>query len=87
MEVPDYIQRDQKHDNVREDIDNRSGNENKKGVHALRTRHIALSGALEKHNEDEGDAVADVEPDCGPNDVEDFTLSGARRTEEAEEEE
>lgn len=66
LQVPDGNKWDSKHHEVRDNVDNRGGDEEGVGIDARFARDLYLVDTLKDHNENQGDAVKKIEPDHSP---------------------
>lgn len=66
LQVPYGNEWNSKHHEVRENVDNRGGDEKRVGIDACFARDLFLVDTLKDHNENQGDAVEKVEPDHSP---------------------
>lgn len=66
LQVPNGNKWNSKHHEVRENVDNRGGDEEGVGIDACFARDLFLVDTLKDHDEDQGDAIEKVEPNHSP---------------------
>lgn len=69
LQLPDGAERDDEHHEVREDVDEGSGDEKSKCVNTLSPWHVWFTDTLEDDDQDQCNAVKEVEPDDDPTGV------------------
>lgn len=77
MQLPHRVERNNKHHEIRKNIDGRSSNKQKKCINAV--SFLFLSDALKKHRKHQRNAVKEIEPNHKPNRIENRGLSTLRR--------